>query len=154
MRLDHLLSKEFFALAVLGGWGRLVCSAGLKVGWWRVVSACLGRVWWEFFGRGRAWRVIGVLGQRALAWCALVGLAGLVATVLVVVGSGVGGLVVNCIVGASISAPRESLACGAMRLGGFVGRVFCFALVLFLFVCFVCCLFLWAFGGCLGIRGR
>ncbi len=71
---------------------------------------------------------------RGVPWWAWLGSWPLV---LVVVGSGVGGLVVNCIVGASISAPRESLACGAMRLG-VCGACFLFCFGLVLFVCFLC----------------
>ena len=110
-----------FVVLLVSRWGRAVLLVGVFSG---------------VFGRGRAWHVIGVLGQRAV-WCgflfpfwwALLGCSG---CLLVVGGLGVGGLVVNCIVGASIGAPPCPLVC----CWGVWGRASCFCLV-FDSVCFV-----------------
>lgn len=110
-----------FVVLLVSRWGRAVLLVGVFSG---------------VFGRGRAWHVIGVLGQRAV-WCGflfpfLVGPAGLFWLLVGGWGLGVGGLVVNCIVGASIGAPPCPLVC----CWGVWGRASCFCLV-FDSVCFV-----------------
>ena len=134
MRLDHLLSKEFFFALVGLGRGRFVCCPAC-FGWGRAVL--LVGVFSGVFGRGRAWHVIGVLGQRAV-WCgflfpfwwALLGCSG---CLVVVGGLGVGGLVVNCIVGASIGAPPCPLVC-CWGVGGAL-LVFAWFLILCVLLC-------------------
>ena len=64
---------------------------------------------------------------------------------------GVGGLVVNCIVDASIFVLCGVFLLCASRLGPAALFVVWWVLGV---VCLCCVLFLWAFGGCLGTRGR
>ena len=64
---------------------------------------------------------------------------------------GVGGLVVNCIVDASIFVLCGVFLLCASRPGPAALFVVWWVLGV---VCLCCVLFLWAFGGCLGTRGR
>ena len=64
---------------------------------------------------------------------------------------GVGGLVVNCIVDASIFVLCGVFLLCASRLGPAALFVVWWGSGV---VCLCCVLFLWAFGGCLGTRGR
>ena len=82
-----------------------------------------------------------VLGRCALVWPVWCPAGG------VLVGAAVGGLVVICIVDASIF-----VLCVA-RAAPPPGCVGVWSVVLLVFG-WVCVLFFWAFGGCLGIRGR
>ena len=65
---------------------------------------------------------------------------------------GVGGLVVNCIVDASIFVLCGVFLLCASRPGP--AALFVVWWVLGRGFCLCCVLFLWAFGGCLGTRGR
>ena len=165
MRLDHLLSRD---LGVCGGRG---ARAGAPPGFFRGLSggrtgertgtrspftlvllgawgvpafllllpACVRGVWW--WGVGACCRG---LGLRAL-------LCPAPASSLLGGCGGVGGLVVNCIVDASIFVLCGVFLLCASRLGPAALFVVWWVLGV---VCLCCVLFLWAFGGCLGTRGR
>ena len=165
MRLDHLLSRD---LGVCGG-------RGARTGASRVLS-------WPVGGAGRTARehaplspcvLLGGWGVPALprscgggvgACCRGLGLRALCVLLLLPpvvlllfcgggVGGcgGVGGLVVNCIVDASIFVLCGVFLLCASRPGPAALFVVWWVLGV---VCLCCVLFLWAFGGCLGTRGR
>ena len=127
-------------LGVCGAWvwcGGASCPV-LLWGWVRVrvLRAC------AFSCCGLGWGVCcRVLGRCALVWPVWCPAGG------VLVGAAVGGLVVICIVDASIF-----VLCVA-RAAPPPGCVGVWSVVLLVFG-WVCVLFFWAFGGCLGIRGR
>ena len=155
MRLDHLLSRD---LGACGGRGaRTGASPGPLV-------ACRGA------GRADAREhaplspcvLLGAWGVPVLplvggvgACCRGLGLRALLcpapASSLLGGCGGVGGLVVNCIVDASIFVLCGVFLLCASRLGPAALFVVWWVLGV---VCLCCVLFLWAFGGCLGTRGR
>ena len=118
---------------VVAFWGSVVRGCGVVGRPARVLPSCWGGVGWGVCCR--------VLGRCALVWPVWCPAGG------VLVGAAVGGLVVICIVDASIF-----VLCVA-RAAPPPGCVGVWSVVLLVFG-WVCVLFFWAFGGCLGIRGR
>ena len=165
MRLDHLLSRD---LGACGGRGARTgaspgSSRGLSggrtggrtgtrspltlvlLGAWGVpvlfllLPACVRGVWWwggggMLSGSGAACPLCPAPASSLLGGC-----------------GGVGGLVVNCIVDASIFVLCGVFLLCASRLGPAALFVVWWGSGV---VCLCCVLFLWAFGGCLGTRGR
>ena len=175
MRLDHLLSRDLGACGGAGArtgaspgssrglsGGRTGGRTGTRspltlvlLGAWGVpaffllLPACVRGVWWG--GGGACCRG---LGLRALLCPAS---ASLLVVCCCLFGGGVGGcggvggLVVNCIVDASIFVLCGVFLLCASRLGP-AALSWCGGF--WAWVCLCCVLFLWAFGGCLGTRGR